>query len=56
MIQGGGYDSNLYMDDIIYLLDFGDSEYCMDAPSKFHMRESYTLKYQSHYLYTPTYI
>ena len=33
-----------------------DAEDCMDVPSKFHMRESYILKTQSHDPGTPIYM
>ena len=44
------------MDDILSLLADWDTEYCMDTPSTFHMRESYALNTQSHDPYTPTYM
>ena len=44
------------MDDIIPLMAEWDSEYCMDAPSKFHMRESYVIKSQVKHPDTPTYM
>ena len=44
------------MDDILSLLADWDTEYCMDTPSTFHMRESYALKTQSHDHDTSTYM
>ena len=56
IIQDGDFNSNVYTDDIISLLDEWDSEYCMDMQSTFHMRKSYVLKYQSHDPDTPTFM
>ena len=44
------------MDDILSLLAEWDAEDFTDVPSKFHMRESYALKSQSHDPDTPTYM
>ena len=38
MIQDGGLNRNIYMNDILLLLAECYAEYCMDTPSKFHMR------------------
>ena len=56
MIQDGDFNSNLDKDDIILLLAEWDSEYCMDTPSTFDIRESYVLKSQSHNPDTPRYM
>ena len=56
MIQDRYFDSNVDTDDILLLLDEWDTEYCMDTPSTFNMRESYALKTQSHDPDTPTYM
>ena len=56
MIQYGYPNSNVDTDDILSLLAEWDAEYCMDKPSKFHMRESYVIKSQSHDPDTPTYM
>ena len=41
-------NSNVDTDDILSLLFKWDVEYCMNMPSKVHMRESYVIKSQSH--------
>ena len=56
MIHDRDLNSNVDTDDILSLLAEWDAEDCMDTPSKFHMRESYALKNQSHDLDTPTYM
>ena len=56
MIQDRDLDSNVYMYDILSLLAEWDAEDFMDTPSKFHMKESYALKNQSHDPDTPTYM
>ena len=56
IIQDRYFDSNVDTYDILLLLAEWDTEDCMDTPSKFHMRESYALKTQSHDLDTPTYM
>ena len=56
MIQYRDLDSNLDTDDILSLLAEWDAEDCMDTPSRFHMRESYALKTQSHDPDTPMYM
>ena len=38
MIQYGHFNINADTDEILSLLDEWDSEYCMNAPSKFHTR------------------
>ena len=54
MTHDGDYDSNVYTDEILLLMDEWDSEYCMDTPSTFHKIEYYVLKSQSHNPDTPT--
>ena len=49
-------DSNVNTDDILSLLAEWDAEDCIDTPTKFHTRESYALKTQSHDPDTPTYM
>ena len=44
MIQDEDYNRNLYTYDTLSLMAEWYVEYCMDAPSRFHMRESYVLK------------
>ena len=44
------------MDDILSLLAEWDTEYCMDTPSTFYMRETYAIKTQIHDPDTPTYM
>ena len=56
MIQYRAFDSNVDTDDILLLLAEWDAEDCMDTSSKFHMRESYALKTQSHDPDTTTYM
>ena len=56
MIQYGDFNRNVDSDDVLSLMNEWDTEYCMDTPSTFHMRESYVLKYQSHDPDTPTYM
>ena len=56
MIQDRDINSNVDTDDIISLLAEWDVEYCMYTPSTFHMRESYVIKSQIHYLDTPMYM
>ena len=56
MIKERDLNSNVDMDDILYLMAEWDSEDCMDMPSTFHMRESYALKIQIHDPDTPTYM
>ena len=56
MIQYRDLNSNVDTDDILLLLAEWDEEYCMYAPSTFHMRESYALKTQSHDPDTKTYM
>ena len=56
MIQDRDIDSNVDTDDILSWLAEWDAEDCMDTPSKFHMRESYALKTESHNPDTPTYM
>ena len=56
MIQYGDLNRNLDTDDILLLLAKRDAEYFMDAPSTFHMRESYVLKSQGHDHNTQTYM
>ena len=56
MIQDGEFDINLYTYKILSLLVEWDEEDCMNAPSLFHMREYYVLKYQRHNPDTPTYM
>ena len=50
------YDINVDTDNIISPLSEQDGEYCMDAPSTFHMGESYAIKYHIHDPDTPTYM
>ena len=47
---------DLLLDKILLLLADWDAEDCMDTPFRFHMRESYALKTQSHDPDTPTYM
>ena len=54
MTHDGDYDSNVYTDEILLLMDEWDAEYCMDTPSTFHKIEYYVLKSQSHNPDTPT--
>ena len=56
MIQDRDLNNNVDTDDILSLLAEWEAEYCMDTPSRFHMRESYALKTQSHDHDTPTYM
>ena len=56
MIQDRDLNSNVDMDDILSLLAEWDTEYCMDTPSTFYMRESYAIKTQIHDPDTPTYM
>ena len=56
MIQDRDLNSNVDTDYILSLLDELNAEDCMNKPSKFHMRESYALKTQSHDPDTPTYM
>ena len=56
MIQDRDININVDTDGILSLLAEWDSEYCMNMPSTFHMREYYALKYQSHDPDTPTYM
>ena len=56
MMQYGDLNRNVDTDDILLLMDERDAEYCMDAPSMFHMGEYYFLKSQSHDPDTPTYM
>ena len=56
MIQDRYFDSNVDTDEILSLLAEWDAEDCMDTPPMFYMRESYTLKTQSHDPDTPTYM
>ena len=48
LIQDGNLNKNVDLDDILSSLVEWDSEYCMDTPSTFQMREYYVLKYQIH--------
>ena len=54
MIQDRDLNINVDTDDILGLMAQWDAEYCMDAPSTFHMRESYVIKSQRHNPNTPT--
>ena len=56
MIQYGDLNINVDTYEIILLMAEWDAEYCMDAPSAFHIREYYVLKYQIHNPDTPTYM
>ena len=56
MIQDRYLNRNVDTDDIISLLAEWDTEYFMDTPSTFHMREYYALNTQSHDPDTPTYM
>ena len=56
MIQDRDLNSNVDTIDILSLLDEWNAEYCMDTTSKFHMKEYYVLKSQSHNPDTPTYL
>ena len=56
MIQDRYLDRNVDTDDILFLLAEWDAEDFMDTPLKFHMREYYALKTQSHDPDTPTYM
>ena len=56
MIQDRDLNSNVDTDDTLSLMAEWDAEYCMDTPSTFHMRESYTIKTQSHDPDTTTYM
>ena len=56
MIQYRYFDSNVDTYDILPLLAEWDAEDCMDMPSTFHMRESYSLRTQSHDTDTPLYM
>ena len=55
MIQDEDLNKIVDTYDILLLLAEWDAEYCMDAPSKFHMREYYVLKSQLYDTDTPTY-
>ena len=48
MIQDRDFDRNVDTDDIILLLAEWDEKSCMDTPSTFYMRESYSIKTKSH--------
>ena len=50
------FNSNVNTDDILLLLDKWDADDCMDTPSTFHMRESYSIKSQSQDPDTPAYM
>ena len=56
MIQDVDVNINVDTDDILLLLAEWYAEDFMDAPSTFHMRESYSLKSQSHDPDTPMYM
>ena len=56
MIQYGYLNRNVDTDDILSLLTEWYSEDFMDAPSTFHMMESYVLNSQSHNTDNPTYM
>ena len=56
MIKYGDINRNVDIDEILSLMAEWDAECCMDAPSTFHMRESYVIKSQIHDLDTPTYM
>ena len=56
MIQDRDININVDTYDILLLLADWDAEDCMDTPLRFHMRESYALKTQSHDPDTPTYM
>ena len=56
MIQDRDLNKNVDTDDILSVLAEWDAEDCMDTPSKFHMREYYALKTQSHDPDTQTYM
>ena len=56
MIQYEYFNSNIDTYEILLLMDEWDSEYCMDAPSTFHMREIYVLRYQIYDPDTTTYM
>ena len=56
MIQDRDLNRNVDTDDILSLLSKWGAEDCMDMPSTFHMRESYTLKTKSYDPDTPTYM
>ena len=56
MIQDGGFNYKVYMDEILSLLAEWDAEYFMDTPSTFNMKESYTFKSQIHHPGNPKYM
>ena len=56
MIHYGDHNKNVDTYDILLLLSEWDSGDCMYEPSKFHMREYYVIKSQSHDTDTPTYM
>ena len=56
MIQDRDLNSNVYTDDILSFLAEWDTEFCMDMPSMFHMRECYSFKTQNHDPNTPAYM
>ena len=56
MIQFGYLNINEDKYEIILVLADWDAKVCMDAPSTFHMRESYALKSQIHDPDTPTFM
>ena len=56
IIQYGGHDRNIDMNKILSLLAKFYVERCMDDPLKFHMRESYAIKYHCWYPDNPNYM
>ena len=56
MIQDRDLNSNVDTDSILSLLALRNAQDCIDTPQKFHTRDYYVLKYQSHDPDTPTYM
>ena len=47
MVRYRGLNINIDTDEILYLMDNRDAEYCMNSPLALHMRESYSNKLQN---------
>ena len=56
MIRNEDYDINIDTDEILYLMGAWDVEDCMDSTPSFRISESSSLRYQSNYPDTPTYM
>ena len=56
IIQYGGKDSNVYIYNILYLLGYWNTQYCMDVTSIVNMRSSYYIKSHIQNPDTPMYM